>query len=75
MTTPFDYLTIACFCGLVATFFLWTDRHTRSLMHLIISGIAFAIANQVGNAGLTLFAFVLIVAGIGYALLVVRGKF
>ena len=74
MTTPFDYLTIACFGGLVATFFLWTERDTRTLMHLIVSGVAFAIANQVGNAGLTLFAVVLIIAGLGYAFLVVKGK-
>jgi hypothetical protein len=71
MITPFDFLTIACFCGLVATFFLWTERDTRTLMHLIISGVAFAVANQVGNRGLTLFALVLIVVGVGYALLVV----
>ena len=75
MITLFDYLTIACFCALVATFFLWTDRDGRTLMHLIISGIAFAIANQVGNNGLTLFALVLIAVGAGYALLVVKGKF
>jgi hypothetical protein len=75
MITLFDYLTIACFCGLVAMFFFWTERDTRTLMHMIISGIAFAIANQVGNNGLTLFALVLIVAGVGYALLVVREKF
>jgi hypothetical protein len=75
MITPFDFLTIACFCGLVAMFFLWTERDARTLMHMIISGIAFAIANQVGNNGLTLFALVLIAAGAGYALLVVKGKF
>jgi hypothetical protein len=75
MITPFDYLTIACFCGLVAAFFLWTEHDTRTLMHLIISGIAFAIANQVGNAGFSLFALVLIVAGLGYTFLVVKGKF
>jgi hypothetical protein len=75
MITPFDYLTIACFCGLVAAFFVWTERDTRTLLHMIIAAVAFAIANQVGNAGLTLFALVLIVAGLGYAFLVVKSKF
>jgi hypothetical protein len=75
MITAFDYLTIACFCGLVAAFFVWTERDTRTLLHVVVAGVAFAIANQVGNAGLTLFAWVLILAGLGYGFLVVRGKF
>jgi hypothetical protein len=74
MITAFDYLTIACFCGLVAAFFVWTERDTRTLLHMVIAAVAFAVANQVGNAGLTLFAWVLIVAGIGYGFLVVVGK-
>jgi hypothetical protein len=75
MITAFDFLTIACFCGLVATFFFWTERDRRTLMHMMISGIAFAVANQVGNKGLTFFALALIVAGVGYAFLVVKEKF
>ena len=42
-------------------------------MQLILSGAVFAVANQVGNAGFVLLASVLIVAGVGYALLVLRG--
>jgi len=74
MITLFDYLTIACFFGLVGAFFFLTHREPRTLIRLIISGLAFAIANQIGNSGLTLLALVLIVAGAGYALLVVQGK-
>lgn len=74
MITAFDFLTVACFVCLVMTFFLWTAHDTRTLLHLLISGVAFAIADQVGNNGLTLFALALIVAGAGYALLVVQGK-
>lgn len=74
MITPFDYLTVACFFCLIGAFVLWTAHDTRTLMHLLISGVSFAIANQVGNNGLTLFALVLIVAGAGYALLVIQGK-
>jgi hypothetical protein len=72
--TAFDYLTVACFFCLVVVYFLWTSRDTRTLLHLLISGVAFAIANQVGNNGLTLFALTLIVAGAAYAFLVVQGK-
>jgi hypothetical protein len=72
--TAFDYLTVACFVCLVVAFFLWTAHDTRTLLHLMISGVAFAIADQVGNNGLTLFALALIVTGAGYALLVVQGK-
>jgi hypothetical protein len=74
MITPFDYLTVACFFCLLSAFFLLTERDTRTLLRLLVSGVAFAIANQAGNNGLTLFALTLIVAGAGYALLVVQGK-
>jgi uncharacterized membrane protein YccC len=72
METPFDYLTVACFAGLVIAYFQLPDRDTRLLMHLLIPAAVFAVANQIGNAGLTLFAVVLIVAGAGYAALVVK---
>jgi predicted branched-subunit amino acid permease len=72
METAFDFLTIACFAGLVIAYFQLTKRDTRTLMHLMISAAAFAIANQVGNAGLPMFALILIVAGAGYAALVVK---
>ena len=73
MTTLFDFLTVGCFIGLVIGFFQLTERDLRTLLHLLLSGIAFAIANQVGNAGSNLLAFVLIGAGVGYAVLVIQG--
>jgi hypothetical protein len=72
MVSAFDFLTVACFAGLVIAFFLWTERDTRTLMHLMIPAVAFAIANQIGNAGLPLFAVVLVVAGAAYAAMVVK---
>jgi len=72
METAFDFLTVACFAGLVIVFFQFTKRDTRTLMQLMIAGAAFAIANQLGNAGLPIFALILIVAGAGYAALVVQ---
>jgi hypothetical protein len=72
MQTAFDVLTVACFAGLVMAYFRWTERDTRTLLHLMVPAVAFAVANQVGNAGLPFFGMVLIVAGIAYATLVVR---
>ena len=72
METAFDFLTVACFAGLVIAYFQFTSRDTRTLVHLMISAAAFAIANQVGNAGLPWFAAILTLAGAGYAALVVK---
>ena len=72
METAFDFLTVACFAGLVIVFFQFTKRDARTLMQLMIAGAAFAIANQLGNAGLPIFALILIVVGAGYAALVVQ---
>jgi hypothetical protein len=73
MTTFFDVLTVACFAGLVIAFFKFTDRETRTLVHFILAGVVFAVANQVGNGGSTILALVLILAGVTYAALVTRG--
>jgi hypothetical protein len=70
--TVFDIVTVACFIGLVVAYFQFSDRDYRTLAQLILSGIVFAVANQVGNAGFTLLASILMAAGIGYAFLVVR---
>ena len=72
MTTFFDVITVTSFVGLVIAFFQFTDRETRTLVHFILAGIVFAVANQVGNAGSTVLALILIVAGGGYAVLIAR---
>jgi hypothetical protein len=71
--TVFDVLTVACFVALVVSFFRFTARDRGTLMKLMVSGIVFAVANQVGNAGSVLLASSLIIAGAGYAVLVMRG--
>ena len=70
MATLFDIVTVTAFVGLVAAFLLWTERDTRTLLHFMVSGVVLAVANQVGNAGATLLALVLIAAGLGYAALI-----
>jgi hypothetical protein len=72
MATIFDFLTMACFAGIVIAFFQFTDRAVKTLMHLIAPGVAFAVGNQLGNIGYTAFALLLILAGVSYAGLVVR---
>jgi hypothetical protein len=72
MITLFDYATVACFLGLVGAYFLLTARHPRTLLYLLLSGIAFAVANQLGNAGYILSGAILLGVGIGYAIIVVR---
>ena len=72
MTTFFDVVTVTCFVAMIIGFFQFTDRDTRTLVHLVLAGIVLAVANQVGNSGSTILALIMIVAGAGYAVLVVR---
>jgi hypothetical protein len=72
MTTFFDVITVTCFAALVLAFFQFTDRETRTLVHFILAGVVFAAANQVGNAGSTVLALILILAGAGYAAMIAR---
>jgi hypothetical protein len=72
MATIFDFLTMACFAGIVIAFFQFTDRAVKTLMHLVAPGVAFAVGNQLGNIGYTAFALLLILAGLSYAGLVLR---
>jgi hypothetical protein len=66
MATLFDAVTVAIFFCLAIGFFLWTDRDRRTLLHFVVSGIVLAVANQVGNAGQTILAVVLLIAAIAY---------
>jgi hypothetical protein len=72
MLSLFDFLTVACFIGVAIGFFVLTEREPRKLLHLLLSGVLFAVANQLGNNGSTLFGLVLILAGIGYSVFVIR---
>jgi hypothetical protein len=71
MKTFFDVVTVTCFVGLVIAFFQFTDRKTRTLVHFILAGVVFAVANQIGNAGSPILALVLILSGATYAVLAV----
>ncbi|GGI33819.1 XrtV sorting system accessory protein [Bradyrhizobium guangdongense] len=72
MTTVFDILTVTCFIGLVVAFFQFTDRERSTLLHFLLAGVVFAVANQIGNNGHFYLAAILVLAGIGYAALGAR---
>jgi hypothetical protein len=72
LITVFDFITVGCFACLVAAFFLLTERDMGTLTHLFLSGVAFAVANQLGNAGSIVLALILIIAGGAYAVFVVQ---
>ncbi len=75
LTSFFDFLTVACFVCMAIAFFMLTERDIRTLLQLFVSGIAFAVANQVGNAGWTILALILVVAGVGYAGFVIKSSY
>jgi hypothetical protein len=72
MPTLFDFLTVICFIGVATGFFIFTDREPRKLLHLLLSGVLFAVANQLGDSGSTLFGLILILAGVSYSVLILR---
>jgi hypothetical protein len=58
---------VACFLLVAGGYFLLTARDSRVLLQLLVAGIVFAIANQVGNAGDYLLGAVMVFAGVVYA--------
>jgi len=58
---------------LITAFGAFTERDTRTLIHLLIAGVAFAIDNRLGNKGLTVLALVSIIAGAGMRCLSFNG--
>ena len=79
MGTVYDIVTVACFACVVATYFMFTEGGMKVLAHFMLPAVAFALANQVGNAGIragnvfmNALAIILIVAGIGYTYIIVR---
>ena len=69
--TLFDFVTLACFLAMAGAFFILTDRQPRTLLRVVLAGVAFAVANQLGNAGYVSLGLILIIVGIGYATIVI----
>jgi hypothetical protein len=74
MSTFFDFVTLGCFLVLVLAFFFFTNREPKIVLNFLICAGLFAVANQLGNAGSTIFASGLIAAGILYAVVVCRAN-
>jgi hypothetical protein len=72
MATVFDVVTVTCFVGLVIAFYQFSDREVRTLAYFMPPAIVFALANQLGNAGHIYFGSALVVAGIAFAVLILR---
>ncbi|MGO9392109.1 XrtV sorting system accessory protein [Rhodoblastus sp.] len=72
MNSIFDIITVTLFlCGVAAFVFL-TDRRPATVSRLLVSGVAVAVANQLGNAGHEYLAGALVVAASAYAVIIVR---
>ena len=72
MISIYDYVTVGCFIVMVGAFLFLTERDAKTLAHLMVSAVLFAVANQLGNAGSNALAVILILAGVGYAIVIVR---
>ena len=72
MLTLFDFVTVACFLAMAVAFFTLTARESRTLLHMLVAGVAFAVANQLGNADHAVFGSILIILGAGYAVIAIR---
>jgi len=72
MITVYDVVTVTCFACVVVTYFMFTEGGLKVLPHFMLPAAAFAIANQLGNAGMNVLAVILIAAGIGYTYIILR---
>jgi hypothetical protein len=52
MGTVYDIVTVTCFACVVLTYFMFTEGGMKVLAHFMLPAAAFAIANQLGNAGM-----------------------
>jgi len=63
---------VTCFACVVVTYFMFPEGGAKVLAHFMLPTDAFAIANQLGNAGMNALAVLLITAGIVYIYIIVR---
>ncbi len=72
MSTLYDIGAVALFACVVAAFVFLTDRQAQALLRLLLTGLALAAANQLGNHGLHVLAAAFLVAGMVNAVITVR---
>ena len=52
---------------MVGAYFTICNADPQRLPHFLVSGVLFAIANQLGNAGQTVIAIIILLTGAAYA--------
>ena len=72
MKSIYDIVSVILFFSGVAAFVFLTDRKPATVSRLLVSGVAVAVANQLGNAGQDLLAGALLAAAAVYAFIIVR---
>ena len=75
METPYDWLTIAIFAGLIVTFLQRSveDSEPRdSILSYLPPSIGCAVSNYLGNEGYPIFAILGIAAVLAYIYLVIK---
>ena len=74
METPFDWITLAIFCGLIVLFLNRSsqDEPGDHLWQYMIAAVGCAVANYLGNEGYEIAGAAVIVAVLAYIVLVLK---
>ena len=74
METPYDWLTVLIFAGLITLFLQRSsmDEPPDTIWHYMPPAIGCALANYLGNEGMDAFAIAVIAAVIGYVFVVLK---
>jgi hypothetical protein len=75
MQTPYDWITVALFAGLIVIFLqrsVGDEQPRDSLVSYIVPAIGCAVANQIGNKGQHVIAIIAIVAIVAYIYFVIK---
>ncbi len=75
MQTPYDWLTVAIFAGLIVIFLqrsVGDDEPVDSIWHYLPPAVGCAVANQLGNHGYDIWAILGIVAVLAYIAIIIK---
>ncbi len=74
METPYDWLTVLIFAGLITLFLQRSsmDEPPDTIWHYMPPAIGCALANYLGNEGMDVLAIAAIVAVIGYIFVILK---
>jgi hypothetical protein len=74
METPFDWITLTIFSGLIVLFIdrSTKDRYDDHLWQYLVAAVGCAVANYLGNEGQPVAGALMVVAVIGYIVWVLK---